>query len=185
MLTDKQEKFVQELVKGKSQREAYKLAYNTSKMSDAVIDVKASELLKNGKVSVRYNELHGRLVKEAEDECIVSAKWVLKELVSIANDDIKNYLSFRTEKYIEGKDEDGKSIYGYRTVVDLKDSDTIDTKNISEISIGKDGQFKFKTYCRDNALIQLGKHLKLFTDKIEHEGGVGVKIINDIPRKRS
>lgn len=61
MLTDKQEKFVQELIKGKSQREAYKIAYNTKKMTDKSIDVKASELFNNGKVTVRYNgEIRGR-----------------------------------------------------------------------------------------------------------------------------
>lgn len=31
----------------------------------------------------------------------------------------------------------------------------------------------------------LGKHLKLFTDKLDVEGGVGVKIINDIPRSKT
>ena len=31
----------------------------------------------------------------------------------------------------------------------------------------------------------LGKHLKLFTEKIEHSGETGVKIINDIPRSNS
>jgi hypothetical protein len=35
-------------------------------------------------VLLRYNEIHDRLIKEAEDECIISAKDVLKELVKIA-----------------------------------------------------------------------------------------------------
>jgi len=56
-LTDKQERFVQELIKGKSQREAYKTAYNAEKMSDSAIDVNASKLLKNTKVALRLNEL--------------------------------------------------------------------------------------------------------------------------------
>lgn len=148
-LTDKQEKFVQELIKGKSQREAYKLSYNASKMNDNTIDRKASELFCSGVVTARYNELHDRLVKEAEDETIITAKEILTELKHIAFDDIRNYLSFY------GNSEDG-------IIVDLKDSDTIDTRNISEVSIGKDGQFKFKLYQKDNALVQLGRHLGLF-----------------------
>jgi phage terminase small subunit len=84
-------------------------------------------------------------------------------------DDVKNYLSFKTDKAFIGYDDEGKPVQDYKTIVELKDSNTIDTKNICEISIGKDGQFKFKLYCRDNALVQLGKHLKLFTDKIESE----------------
>ena len=45
-LTQKQEKYVQELIKGKSQREAYKASYNAKKMSDNSIDREASLLLK-------------------------------------------------------------------------------------------------------------------------------------------
>ncbi len=77
-LTDKQEKFVQGLLRGLSQREAYKQAYNTSKMKDNVIDVKANELLKNGKVSVRYRELHGKVIEQSEKEAIADATEIMK-----------------------------------------------------------------------------------------------------------
>ena len=56
-LTQKQENFVQALVSGKSQREAYKEAYNAANMKDSTVDKRACELLKNGKVAGRYNEL--------------------------------------------------------------------------------------------------------------------------------
>jgi phage terminase small subunit len=42
-----------------------------------------------------------------------------------------------------------------------------------------------KTADRLKGLELLGRHLKLFTDKLEHSGETGVKIINDIPRNRS
>ncbi len=64
MLTAKQEKFVQNLVKGMSQREAYKNSYNASKMKDATIDVKASLLFKQDKIRVRYEELTERTAKK-------------------------------------------------------------------------------------------------------------------------
>lgn len=58
-LTPKQEKFVQGIVSGKlSQREAYKQAYNTSRMKDKSIDEKASELFNNVKVKSRYKTLN-------------------------------------------------------------------------------------------------------------------------------
>lgn len=57
-LTSKQYKFIDELIKGKSQREAYRTAYPKSlKWKDEVVDVKASQLFKNDKVLVRYNEI--------------------------------------------------------------------------------------------------------------------------------
>ena len=60
-LTTKQEIFVQRLIEGYSQREAYKFAYNCEKMKDTTIDVEASKLLSNPKVSLRYEELKNEL----------------------------------------------------------------------------------------------------------------------------
>ena len=57
MLTAKQEKFVQNLLQGMSQREAYKNSYNAENMLDKTIDNKASKLLKKDEVAARYKEL--------------------------------------------------------------------------------------------------------------------------------
>lgn len=154
-LTDKREKFIQNLIRGMSQREAYKAAFSCNKMTDKTIDEKASRLFADVKVRARYNEIHDRLVKEAEDEAIIDAKEVLKEIASIARDDLGNYIRFYTD--------DGN------IKMEIKDSSTIDTKNISEVSIGKDGQFKFKTYCRDTALYKLADILGLSKQKVSVE----------------
>ena len=79
MLTVKQEKYVQELLKGKSQREAYKIAYPSSrKWKDNVVDVRACELLKHSKVSVRYAKLR----EEREAEHKAKALYTLEEAVT-------------------------------------------------------------------------------------------------------
>ena len=52
---------MQRLIEGYSQREAYKFAYNCEKMKDTTIDVEASKLLSNPKVSIRYEELKNEL----------------------------------------------------------------------------------------------------------------------------
>ena len=57
-LTPKQEKFIQGIVSGKlSQREAYKQAYNATKMKDETIDNNAYKLMQNNEVLTRYNIL--------------------------------------------------------------------------------------------------------------------------------
>lgn len=56
-LTPKQELFVQGIISGLSQRRAYRKAYKADKMSDETVDVRASKLLKEYKVSIRYREL--------------------------------------------------------------------------------------------------------------------------------
>ena len=65
MLTAKQEKFVQNLLQGMSQREAYKNSFNAEKMSDKTIDSKACNLLKQDKVRARFNELRDKVEREA------------------------------------------------------------------------------------------------------------------------
>lgn len=53
----------------------------SSQAVDDTVDKKACELFALGKVRGRYNEIHDRLIKEAEDECIVTAKEVIREPV--------------------------------------------------------------------------------------------------------
>ena len=60
-LTVKQEIFVQRLIEGYSQREAYKFAYDCDNMKDETIDTRASRLLKECKVRARYEELKNEL----------------------------------------------------------------------------------------------------------------------------
>lgn len=81
-LTPKQEKFTQELVAGKSQREAYKAAYNAANMKDETIDRKACELFKNGKVKARYNEL----MEEHKNKALYTREEAVKDLIWIKNE---------------------------------------------------------------------------------------------------
>ena len=117
-LTPKRERFVQELIKGKSQRVAYRIAYPSSKKwKDNVVDSKASNLLKDGKVRARYDEIRGKVVKRAEDKAIITAEEIIQGITDIAKDDISNYLEFGTEKVVVGYDDSGNPLTDYRTVV--------------------------------------------------------------------
>ncbi len=60
-LTVKEEAFVQGLFSGLSQRKAYKEAYNTDRMKDETIDVKACNLAKTDKVRIRLEELQDKV----------------------------------------------------------------------------------------------------------------------------
>lgn len=173
-LTDNQERFVQELIKGKSQREAYRNAYPKSiNWTDNAVDSRASRLAKSDKVLTRYNELHDRLIKEAEDECIVTAKEVLRELKRIGFADIKDFLSFRTEKTVVGYEKDsGEPIFDYAPIIELIDSGNVDGKAVQEVSLSAKGTFSFKLHDKMAALDKLGKHLGMFTDKVEVKGNI-------------
>jgi len=95
MLTIKQEKFVQNLISGMSQREAYKNSYNASKMKDKTIDDKASLLFKKEEIRARYDEL----VKQLEDNTIMNTKERMKWLSKVIYGEIKE----KKYVYVDGK----------------------------------------------------------------------------------
>ena len=165
ILTAQQNVFVSEYLVDRNGKQAAIRAGYSAKTAE----VKASQLLSLVKVQ---NEID-KLLVEQQKRTMITADKVLNEIADIAFDDISNYLEFYTDP-ITGD---------VRTKV--KDSKNINTKNISEVSCGKDGSFKFKLYCKDNALMLLGKHLKLFTDKMELSGDkdkpveINVNIVED------
>lgn len=155
-LTNKQEKFIQGLLSGLSQREAYKQAYDASRMKDKTVDEVASRLLKQDKINARYSKLKQEVLNKIAKKGLINAERIISEIASIAFDDISNYLEYKTVAINTGEvDDEGKPIIDYDTIVDLKDSKTINTKNIAEVSKGRDGQFKFKLYAKDTALYKL------------------------------
>ena len=86
MLTAKQEKFVQNIIKGMTQADAYRDAYDTSRMTDKSIHEAASKLVNNTKVATRLEELRSTLANEN----IMTAKQRLEWLTSIVRDDATN-----------------------------------------------------------------------------------------------
>ena len=88
-LTQRQEKFVRALIAGKSQRQAYKEAYNAANMKDKTIDERASVLFKNDKIKTRYNELleeHKKKALYTREKMIKNIKWIKEK----AKENIKN-----------------------------------------------------------------------------------------------
>ena len=83
MLTAKQEKYIQGLASGMSQREAYRTAYNAKGMKDSTVDEKASRLLAQDKVRARYDELMGKVREAGEKAAVATAVQVLEELTNI------------------------------------------------------------------------------------------------------
>ena len=104
MLTIKQEKFVQNIVKGMSQREAYKNSYNAKNMKDDTIDNKACNLFKQDKIRARYEEL----LKKIEDKTIMTAEerqiWLSKvvkgdiKITREYDDEIKEYEPYMSDR---------------------------------------------------------------------------------------
>ncbi|MBQ4263128.1 MAG: terminase small subunit [Bacilli bacterium] len=83
-LTPKQERFIQNIVSGMSQRQAYKEAFGAEYDDDA-IDSNASTLFNSTKIQQRYKEIINKL----EEETIMTAKQRMKWLSDVINGNIK------------------------------------------------------------------------------------------------
>ena len=106
-LTPKQELFVQGIISGLSQRQAYRQAFSTSKKwKDSTVDVKASELLQNGKVLVRYRELlkqFSNMSLWSREQAFNEYEWLKnKARASIENDGIRQANSNAFLSALEG-----------------------------------------------------------------------------------
>lgn len=82
---DRIELFCQEILKGKSQRQAYYVAYPSSRnWKDNTVDSKASNFVRDDKVSARLQELRHQM----EEENRISKNDIISQLGSIGLCDI-------------------------------------------------------------------------------------------------
>ncbi len=86
----KWEIFVDKVIGGMSQTQAYKTTFNCKKMTDEQIAVEASNLIngtgrykKNPKASLMYKELNQKAQQDADDNAIADATEVMKYLTAV------------------------------------------------------------------------------------------------------
>jgi phage terminase small subunit len=176
-LTGLQSLFVQEYVIDLNATAAAERAGYSAKTANQM----AGKLMANPKVQAAI----ARAMRERSARTEITQDKVLNELARIGFADIKDYLEYKTAKTVVGRDkETGEPIIDYAQIVDALDSSEVDGRVIQEISIGKDGTFKFKLHDKMAALDRLGKHLGMFTDKMEVTGKDGsaltVKLEGDL-----
>lgn len=88
-LTIKQEKFCNKYLECGNASEAYRYAYDCSKMNPATVHRKAAELLNNGKITARLDELRAEWVSKSD----ITKERVLTELSAILNSKISDYVT--------------------------------------------------------------------------------------------
>lgn len=82
MLTQKQEAFVQRILEGMSQADAYRSAYPNQRMTDKTLWESASKLMKNPKVTARLKELRDELAKPTIMSAQERLEWLTKLIQS-------------------------------------------------------------------------------------------------------
>lgn len=101
-LSVKQENFCNYYIECGNASEAYRRAYSCSNMKDESINVKAVELLNNGKITVRVKELQEELKKKSD----ITKEEVLNMLKSFMCADIRNFLTIKNGNVIFKDSED-------------------------------------------------------------------------------
>lgn len=147
----KQEAFVQLVVQGMPQRDAFRAVYK-NKMTDAQVDTEASNMINgtgkyatNPKIHLRYLELHEKAQAESEEKSIAKSAEMQQTLTEIIRQQLK-------EEVIVCDPVNGAN----------KMDKTASIKDIIA------------------AINTLGKMQGLFTDKVDMGGAVGVVIVDDI-----
>ncbi len=139
-LTLKEEKFVEALILGDSQRQAYKKAYNCRKFSDKTVDEKASRLFKSGKVQARYKQLKKRALKAAEDGTIMEHTEMMRRLSDTARSNLGDVLQVEVDE---------------RGSVDIRMRKDFDLTNVKEIYLDRSGNLRVKMQDPVNAMVKL------------------------------
>ncbi len=165
-LTIKQELFVDEYMTNgfNATQAAIKAGY-----SEATARSQGQRLLTNVDVKEEIN----KRCQDITAEFPLLRKKIVEKLQRVAFSDIGDYLEYKTVK-TEVANIDGKPILGFRAVVDLKDSDQVDTSLISEVQETPSG-LKFKRMDPVKALELLAKFTGLdnadreeILERIEH-----------------
>ena len=136
----------------------------------------APKLLQNTTIQAYIEKRKQDRIERTE----ITQDMVLRELANIAFSNVADYAGIVEKELTEERegteypvyDYDGKPVT-YRTVEPVLTADLTENQKraLAVIKKGRDG-FEIKTYDKIRALELLGKHLGMFTDKVEVSGEV-------------
>jgi len=157
----KHELFAQEVAKGTALEKAYALAgYKPDPKN-------AARLTKNDAVRTRIDEL----LTLAAEKAGVTIEKIVTELAKIGFSDIRKIVKWGEGIAVEDDDGNVRVANG----VSLIGSDGVDDETaaaIAEVSQTKDG-LKVKLHDKRAALVDLGRHMGMFKEKVELTGPYG------------
>lgn len=176
-LTPKQERFVAEyLVDLNATRAAIRSGYSAKTAPE-----QASRLLSNVKVS----EAVQAAMQARSQRTEITQDMVLRELAKIGFSDIRKVVRWGATELRTTEGKDGEAVtepyHGLRLVAaDEIDDDT--AAAIAEVSEGRDG-LKVKFHDKKGALVDIGRHIGMFKDRVEHTGKDGgpVEVVHMTP----
>jgi len=163
--TNKQEKFIDEyLIDLNATQSAIRAGYSTKTAQEIGSENLSKPMIKN--------EIDKRLAERSRRTGINQDR-IINELSKIALSNIKDFAKW-SDNGVEFIDSEG-----------ISNDDLCCISEISELEVetpqgGIRRTKKLKLYDKISALEKLGKHLGMFTNRLEFVGAVGVTIIDDL-----
>ena len=180
-LTPKQKAFADEYLIDLNATRSYKAVYKNIK-NDDVASQAGSRLLRNVKVKSYLDER----MKAREKRTEITQDKVLNELARIGFANATDYARVIQKEYIEKiLDENGEEIGEETktyTSVELELTENLSREQQSVIAGIKQGANGIEVKLNDKvkALELIGKHLGMFTDKVELSGSVNNEVVIEI-----
>ena len=157
-LSPKQEAFAAGVAQGLSQAEAYRRAYPRSNAwKDDTVYSRASELMADRKISGRVEDLMRKAAAANE----VTQERIVKELARIAFGNKRAVMTW------------GPGGVALRDSVDLTDDEAAMVAEVQETITQAGSSLKMKTHDKVKALELLGKHVGMFSEKVQVSGSGG------------
>ncbi|KCB33767.1 terminase small subunit [Bordetella hinzii CA90 BAL1384] len=167
-LTPKQARFVEEFLVDLNATQAAIRAGYSEKTAYSI----GNENLSKPEIAEAIQAAQAERAKRTE----ITQDMVLRELAKIGFSDIRKIVRWgKTElRVTDAGDDEGEVTEAYHGLA-LVSADEIDDNTaaaISEISEGREG-LKVKLHDKKGALVDIGRHLGMFKDRIEHSGPNG------------
>lgn len=157
-LKPQHETFATALASGESQATAYRMAYpHSARWKDKTVWEKASRLATDGKVQARVKELGEKAAAANE----VTVERIVRELAVIAFGNKRAVMQW------------GPGGVKLRDSSQLTDEEAAQVAEVKETVSATGGSLMLKTHDKVKALELLGKHIGMFTDKVEVTGKNG------------
>ncbi len=155
LANDAHERFAHEYLVDLNATAAYRRVYPKAKGTTA--EVNGCRLLGNAKVAARVGELQSARSQRTQ----ITADMVIAELARLGFSDMRDFTEW------------GPTGVSLKASSRLTDDQARCVAEVSE-SIGeKSSSLRFKLHDKVGALVKLGQHLGLFTEKVEHSGPGG------------
>jgi len=175
------EAFAQALAKGKTADDAYAQAGFKPDRGNA------SRLQQKDSIRQRVAELlewsatvEQKATERAIDKLAITKERVLAELAKIGFSDIRKAIKWNGHLITEEDNPEGGDVLVVKTIVSnhvtLIDSEDLDDDTaaaIAEISQNATGGIKLRMHDKKSALVDIGKHLGMFVDKVDHTSSDG------------